>query len=621
MSNWTIANVTDTGVTAGKPDTPVAVLTIVPASGYAVTPENFTIKGGTETYGGSNIWVYGRGFEGLVSSVTFAQSSTNVTCTAVYKQAVYNAAKTISLGITESLLKPVIGTSTTNTAAVILDYSYSANVGVTITKPSDVAQTNITSGSSSSNHVKKFSITQNGLKDYELVKLTIDPSSSYHLISNYGSIPNSNGFRTVSKKNSDGTWDFSVKYTEPTGSNYSSPTSLIKTPRALINYAVKADSTSTTKQVKRVTATQKIPNYGGGSEIVVTGDINSEYTIAIRNATTGYYYQWNGLWASGSATQAGNLGASGINYHSLPISASATTTLYNVVLAAVTGSTLGSGVPDAAGELQITQYGSNTLTIGLASVDTGDYGTLPDDITVVRPIRYDGDPYLSLVGTTINFTGKTRGSSKRLMIDRFFNGLQPGMYVVGTGIPHNTTVTGVGDGVLLLSVAVNISSTTSFKAVPSNADNVPYSFTVVPNSSSNDLEPNASNNHNTSIWGFNNVTTKCTQNEQAGSTSITVTNANGILRNMTATGGQLGANIVVTAVNYKTNVVTTNSHGAISNTNAVYFKGANNPKVKSTHIAATQSGVNVVVSGYIHAPVVDNTANVEIFIDDIINAT
>ena len=620
MPNWTIAEVTDTGVTAGKPDTPVAELTIVPDSGYVVIPENFTIKGGTETYGGSNIWVDGSSFEGLVSSVTFAQSGDNVTCTPAYKQAVYNAAKTITLGVTESLLKPVIGTSTTNTAAVILDYSYSANVGVTITNPSDVAQTNITSGSSSSNHVKKFSITQNGLKDYELVKLTIDPSSNYHLTSNYGSIPGSNGFTTVSKKNSDGTWDFSVKYTEPTGSNYSSPTSLISTPRALISYAVKADSTSTTKQVKRVTATQKIPNYGGGSEIVVTGDINSEYTIKIKNTTTNKYYQWNGLWDTGATTQAGNLGASGVSYHSLPISASAATVLYDVILADVTGSTLGPGVPDAAGDLQITQYGSNTLTIGLASEDTGDYGTLPDDITVIRPIRYDGDPYTSLVGTTVNFTGKTRGSSKRLMIDSRA-GLQPGMYVTGVGIPHNTTVTGVGDRVLLLSVAVNISSTTNFKAVPSNTDNIPYSFTVVPNATPNALTVNANNNHDTSIWGFNDVATKCTTATASTSTSIIVGDANGILRYMRVKGGALGAGIVVASVNYKTNVVTTNAHGGIALGEPVYFSGANNPKVRATYITATQSSSNVIISGYIHTPVVDNTANVEIFIDDIINAT
>ena len=129
--------------------------------------------------------------------------------------------------------------------------------------------------------------------------------------------------------------------------------------------------------------------------------------------------------------------------------------------------------------------------------------------TVVRPIRYDGDPYTSLVGTTVNFTGRTRGSSKRLMIDSRA-GLQPGMYVTGVGIPHNTTVTGVGDRALLLSVAVNISSTTNFKAVPSNTDNIPYSFTVVPNATPNALTVNANNDHDTSIWGFSDVATKCT---------------------------------------------------------------------------------------------------------------
>ena len=363
MPNWTITSATDAGVTASQPDTPVAVLTISPGTGYTITPESFTIKGGNETYGGSNTWVNGSGFEGLVSSVTFAQSGANVTCAALYNPAVFNIDKTVSLGIEESLVAPV--SNTTNTAAIILDFPYNANVGVTIA--TDVTEDPITDGDASNNWVKKFSITQNGLKDYELVKLTISPNAGHHLTSNYGSITSPSGFRTVSKKNSDGTWDFSVKYTEPTGTNHSSPVSLLTVPKALVSYATKADSVPTTKQVKSATATQKIPNYGGVSEIVVTGDVNSEYTVSVRNATTSDYYQWDGSWASGAATEAGSLGASGIKRHSVPIDSGATTTVYNVILAAAASSTLGSAVPDATGDLQITQYGSNTLTIGLMS--------------------------------------------------------------------------------------------------------------------------------------------------------------------------------------------------------------------------------------------------------------
>ena len=196
------------------------------------------------------------------------------------------------------------------------------------------------------------------------------------------------------------------------------------------------------------------------------------------------------------------------------------------------------------------------------------------------------------------------------------------MLVTGSGVTHNTTVVDVGKNSVTLSVASTIANNTELTFIRNSNSFIPFSFTVLPNS--NTLNVNTATDLRKSIGGLSVV-----KNKINGTANKTVTHTldstKGIVPGMVVTGSEVfvaaGTDLTVASVTNGTVIVLSEEQSFVDNAR-LKFSGGNVASNASLHsIAASKVGSNIVITGYIKAPNFKATADIRVYIDDIISVS
>ena len=620
MSGW-IVNSEPATVPYGEETTlGNSVIRITPEEGYSIAPGNFMVRDGYQVPPATAyIWTGGNWDDSRISHVSFSQNGGDVLCIpSAMPGSTFTEDTVIFLDIDENPDNPVLEPN--GVASINLSYNIFSTAIETVTLFNGTEHEVIFSGvedDSDSFRVVKLKVAANEVTPLHMATLNVAPNVGYHfhhatsLI--YGSNPSL--FTIEQRTLSDGSVELKLYYSGGTSSQDVEC-------NAMLSSSVDPDGTVAGNIVDSVRVSGGSSFTGGVETVTVTGAPETEYKVTVRDSSNNDYYQWDGTWGSGAASEAGEISSFGVTVHEIQLGTISATRAYNIILSTTTGADLSSpDVPTSPGDLSLMQYGVNTLTIRPKTEDPTDYGTLPSDILVTRPIRYEGDSYTSFKRETVNCAGYTRLPGKRVVIGKARAlGVKAGMKLTGEGIPHNTIIQGVSDDVILTNTDLDIPSSIPLIAVKDSSDVVPFAFTILPNGT-NTLSVNGSNNHSLSIWGFEDRVTEFNL-DTLGSNNFKVVNSYGVLRDMEVKGTGVPAGTVVTDVDYRTHVVTVApNHSGVADKDQVAFRGANNPRVSVYSITASMSGSNVVISGYLYVPIISNSANVEIFIDDIINIT
>jgi hypothetical protein len=635
MAGWT----TNTPTTTVNVGTEVTVsglfITITPAAGYSIIPENFMIGNGWQPPAGgvTNVWYDGgnTNFDSQVHYVTFTQDGANVLATPTFYPNTFDADTTINIDIDENPDNPV--TQNISGVCARVQYPHSPNSELTVTSAAETV-TNQQDGSSPTvPWVKAYKHYQNDLQNFLMFRLIVNPDPGYTIL-NPTITPSADiegtlqAFSTnISTPTTGDNKIFTIYYTAPNGANFYTPCEFGNL--FTIDYTEQLIDTVDTNTIHGVNVSNPIGYQGGETTVTVAGAVNTQYTMTIQNATTSHWYNFAaGLFQSGAANLAGDTGSKGVQETNIRIAGGDTSVDYNIVLTSRGSSTLQSGVPTSNGDLQIKQYGTNTITVTPLSEESGDFNTYsPATIAIKRPIRFTGDSYTDNEVNVVTVNGVTKGSSTKVdIISRDPNitrRLESGMRVTGSGIPHNTTIKDVGTSArnyITLSTAVNLTSATRLNCAKNITDVVPISFTIPPGSGKT-LAVNSSNNHDNSVWGFRDVLTSA-NTDQIGSTSLKVNNSHGILENMAVTGTGIPANTIVSSVSYKAHTITLNqAHSGVANNHRMLFTGANNPKVKPIHVDVALDSPNIIITGYLNVPKITNSARVWLHLDSMITVS
>jgi len=628
MPNWT----TNTPTTTVNVGTEVTVsglfITITPAAGYSITPENFMIGGAYPANFTSNKWVLGN-VDSQIKSVTFTQDSDNVRATAEFYSSTFDANATVNIDIDENPDNPV--TANVSGVCTRVQYPHSPNSTLTVTSAAETVTNQQTGSSPTVPWIKAYKHYQNDLQNFLVFKLVVNPDSGYTIlnptITPSADIEDVLGYfqHYVSTPTTGDGKVFTIRYTAPDGANFYTPCEFGNL--FTIDYTEQLIDIVDTNTIHGVNVSSPIGYQGGEATVTVVGAVNTPYTMTIQNATTNHWYNFaSSLFQPSAANLTGNTGTRGVQETQVRILGGDTSVNYNIVLASSGGSTLQSGVPTSNGDLQIKQYGTNSLTITPLSEESGDFGTYnPTTLVVKRPIRFTGDSYVDNQVRVVVVNGITNGSSTKVDIvsGNAFRQLKAGMRVTGSGIPYNTTIKDTGTtarSYITLSTAVNLTSVTKLRCAENVSDVVPFSFTIPPGGGKT-LAVNTSNDHDNSIWGFKDVLTSA-NTDQLGSTSLKVNNSHGILENMAVTGTGIPANTTVSSVSYKAHVITLNqAHSGVTNNHRMTFKGANNPSVKPINIDVALDAPNIVVTGHLNVPKLANSARAQILLDDMITVS
>ena len=291
--------------------------------------------------------------------------------------------------------------------------------------------------------------------------------------------------------------------------------------QALIEYTPQPIATEEEDIVTDIDAPTTVPWYGGIFNITVSAAPNSKYLLNLEKkksvtsdetidrldwfSESGDVRDAGGIWnfkdkkfdwmleGDGTGTaQVHNveknsftMNANKKSYHQVHFHDQATTRRYDVSVSGIVAdkkSTLKDVVPRKAGDKSIIQYGLNTLSIRpITYNNTSNIGTIPDAITVKRPIRYEGDPYGSFNSTNFRVKGGTGGvESTELTLVKQSARVKTDMIVSGPGIKNGTKVTRVRGSRITLNQAATITNESTIKFDSYDPSVESFSFTITP---------------------------------------------------------------------------------------------------------------------------------------------
>ena len=397
--------------------------------------------------------------------------------------------------------------------------------------------------------------------------------------------------------------------------------------------------------ITRVDIPTTAPYYGGSIPISVYGTSGAKYRISVQKKTSltdaatvnsGYYNwpnaQFSTVDVSGENNQlVGTIGTNGRSRHVIKLPEVTSDTRYDVYLDNVTTgtrATLASSIPTADGDASITQYGTRTATFAPTTYSASSYGTLPANVTITRPYRYDGDKYASTIYYETKVTsGPASSASTRLILQktkaatRKMQGIKAGQYVIGSGVPHNTTVVNIKENIVTLSAAATVAAGTVLKFVKANSSVKPFSFAIVENSGGDDLRVTAGKILENHVGGLSGSVTHIVNGGRTNST-IVLDNTVGIYAGMSVNGDNIPEGTVVSSVTNATTIVLDRSV-TVTDDQPLGFAGTDyaNPGIHIIDMQLNITGTPTVatISGYLKVDNVDNTITHPIYIDNIIN--
>ena len=411
-----------------------------------------------------------------------------------------------------------------------------------------------------------------------------------------------------------------------------------------INYnLLELESTGLDHEVRSVSVDPTAPHYGGSYPIIVRGKPNARYKISVIQGSSATdptpgangYFNWEtnlfGALTQDNTYYEGTIGSDRKNTHYVMLPAVTSDVIYSVVISdnSVDGrGTLHSRVPTVIGDKTITQYGMRTFTLAPTTQTASEYGTLPANLVVTRPVRYYKDPYQSAKYKEYQYpTAATSSSSTRLVLAkrRDLDKIKIGQHVVGPGIAHGTTVVNRKENVVKLSAAATIAAVdTDIKFINKNSSVVPFSFTIVENGGGDNMSLTAGVDLETKIAGiFGSTVSYQTNGAVSSAKSITVDSTRGIIPGAKLYGIGVPENTTVSAVSSAT-VFTVNNDVDLTDDQRIVVDSDgsySNRGVSIISMNAVKTGTSttvVTITGYLKIDSIDNTITHPLYIDDII---
>ena len=673
MANWTLTNNSFTTTSGSASSEQDVVLTISPAAGYNIEAKNFKVGGGVETNGsmvvtdGTNIWEARGGTfwnaDSNISKVVFTNviavdqlptPNNTVLATITVTSFTPSVATKLYIDIDERDDNPIVQTGEeSRNICLETRWDYSANHTVTQTSLlSSVTSSDVTTGDASNQTKKKLSGNVPNGTTTKIATIKFESASGFH----YQWIATTPTFGNLKYPlpgiyEDTYTWGeernvqvdgklqeitFNVSHTPPDG--FDEPSDVCPFAH-FFNMAlvIVPDEVAGGSHIIDVTYPSKSSRVGGSHIIQVHGTAGAAYSISIQKKTSttsdvtaasnGHYNFVTRQFQTSDGAHNSVIDSFGVTKHQLVLPPITTNTRYDITISGLVDgvqTTLASGVPVKAGDATITQFGANTLTITPITNTASNFGTLPADVAIGRPIRFKGDGYSSANTDVITLKGGTAGvSSTRLTLDKYGSSIKiiPGMIVTGSGVSHSTTVSAVSGNIVTLSGASTIAASTDITFASGSGDIVPFSFIVVPNATPDALSVTAVTDLFSNVGGLSAV-----KNQINGTAAKTITHTldstKGIVPGMIVTGDQVyvaaGTNLTVASVTNGTVIVLSEAQSFVDNAN-LKFSGGNASSSVSVHsMQVNKVSDNIVITGYINATSLGATAQARVYIDDLI---
>jgi len=449
-----------------------------------------------------------------------------------------------------------------------------------------------------------------------------------------------------------------------------------------------------TTTVTRVDAPANAPFTDCEVPVVVTGEAGTEYVINVDkkesltsdvtkgvtvnpdltfdlpnyNFTTNEFDIFKGDAGAGVSARSNRekqvvnafaLDSKGTRTHLVAIDETSTSRRFDITLEPVTKkgvtSKLGANAPSKAGVVSVIQRGLNTLTITPTTYDnTSNFATLPSSLVISKPERFKNDPY-NIVGTTgLSVRGTTSGvSSTRLVVEADTETLTVGMLVAGKGVPHNTTISSINPGAVILNTASTVADSTVIRFETVSPDITPFSFTISPAQGKTlsviDYDTLAATNRPPIIGGVGGGLFPRSHNLVSNSTTlgfITTSggySGQGLLSTMSVLPSQslfygsrnivpgmsvvdVDENAIVDANGNAVTVASITDHSTVVLSSAITKTAGTiafqpiNPRVSSFGLNVDKVGNDIIVSGYVKTNTIDTTGIIPVHLDSIIQS-
>jgi len=399
-------------------------------------------------------------------------------------------------------------------------------------------------------------------------------------------------------------------------------------------------SASTENRIHSVSYPPSLTSSQGEIPIRVFGSANAPYKLSIEKKTSttstvtaasnGYYNFDTRAFQTAVTSLSSTCDAKGVNVNYVLLPDASSDTRYDVTVSGIvagSATTLNSNVPQKAGDATIIKNGVNTITIKPVTYNSARYATSASNgslnLSVSKSAIASGSGPGRAKPTSVIFKGGTGGSlSTRLVLEDNPSGVFTGMVITGSGIKHNTTVNAISKNVVTLSQSCTVAAATDIKFTTNTANLFPFSFLIARNGASDVISITSGADLKGAVGGLTSVKTNITS-LSTKSTSQAVANTRGIVNGMTITGTEVktvaGEKLTVNAAPTSLTAITFSGTQSFSNGASLRFSGGNASADVSLHsIQANMSGTSVFITGYLEVNEIKATADVAIYIDDII---
>ncbi len=409
-----------------------------------------------------------------------------------------------------------------------------------------------------------------------------------------------------------------------------------------ITYTIHQEAVASTEnRIHSVSYPPSLTSSQGEIPIRVFGSANAPYKLSIEKKTSttstvtaasnGYYNFDTRAFQTAVTSLSSTCDAKGVNVNYVLLPDASSDTRYDITVSGVVaGSTtvLNSNVPQKAGDATIIKNGVNTITIKPVTYNPARYHTDVANgilnLSVSKSSIAAGSGPGRAKPTSVIFKGGTGGSvSTRLVLEDNPSGVFAGMVITGSGIKHGTTVTAISKNVVTLSQSCTVAAATDIKFTTNTANLFPFSFLIARNGASDVISITSGADLKGAVGGLTSVKTNITS-PSTKSTSQAVANTRGIVSGMTITGTEVktvaGEKLTVNAAPTSLTAITFSGTQSFSNGASLRFSGGNASADVSLHsIQANMSGTSVWITGYLEINEIKATADVAIYIDDIIS--
>ena len=379
----------------------------------------------------------------------------------------------------------------------------------------------------------------------------------------------------------------------------------------------------------------------GEIPIRVFGSANAPYKLSIEKKTSttstvtaasnGYYNFDTRAFQTAVTSLSSTCDAKGVNVNYVLLPDASSDTRYDVTVSGIvagSATTLNSNVPQKAGDATIIKNGVNTITIKPVTYNSARYHTDVANgnlnLSVSKSAIASGSGPGRAKPTSVIFKGGTGGSvSTRLVLEDNPSGVFAGMVITGSGIKHGTTVTAISKNVVTLSQSCTVAAATDIKFTTNTANLFPFSFLIARNVASDVISVTSGADLKGAVGGLTSVKTNTTS-PSTRSTSQAVTSTKGIVSGMTITGTEVktvaGEKLTVATAPSSLTAIVFSGTQSFSDGASLRFSGGNASADVSLHsIQANMSGTSVWITGYLEVNEIKATADVAIYIDDIIS--